>query len=200
MLVAGALFAALTWQVVAHGPLWHWDHRADAAVLRTAAVRPHLRAPAQVLADLGDPLVALPVLAVALVYAGRRTREWAIPALYAGVMAVTGALVVPVKAAVGRPAPGAAVLGDHSGYFPSGHAATVSVAYGLAVLALLPLVRRTAARRLLVGAAVPLNLAVGAALVWRGYHWPSDVVASWCLCWVLLGSAVGVRRWWGSRG
>ena len=90
---------------------------------------------------------------------------------------------------------------SHSGYFPSGHAATASVAYGLAVLALLPLVRRTAARRLLVGAAVPLNLAVGAALVWRGYHWPSDVVASWCLCWVLLGTVPSAsRRWWGSRG
>jgi membrane-associated phospholipid phosphatase len=174
-----------------------------------------LRPAAQVLADLGDLQVALPVLAVVLGRVAWRRRAVLPAAGYAVVMAVTGALVVPVKAAVSRPAPGASVLAGHSGYFPSGHAATAAVACGLAVLALLPELRRAAARRLLVIAAVLLNLAVGAALVWRGYHWPLDVVAAWCLSGVLLALAPGLTRgtgarlagagarltsWWGTRG
>lgn len=197
---AGLLLALLTWQVVSHGPLWRGDRRVDAAVLRAAARDGFLRPWAQVAADLGDVAVAVPALVVVLGYVGWRTRDWAPVVGYAGVMALTGAVVVPLKAAVGRPAPGSAVLAGHSGYFPSGHAVTFAVAYGLAVLAVLPSVRRAAARRLLVLAAVPLNLLVGAALVWRGYHWPLDVVAAWCLCWVLLGAARVVTSWWGTRG
>ncbi|MDI5972917.1 phosphatase PAP2 family protein [Streptomyces sp. SL13] len=200
VVAALVVLAVLTWQVVAHGAWWRADVRLDAAVLRAAAARPGWRGGAQVLADAGDLVVALPVLAAALGYAGLRRRAWFGPAVYAGLMAVTGLVVSAGKAAVGRPAPGTSVLGAHSGYFPSGHAATAAMASGLVVLALLPLCRRAAARRLLVAAAVPLNLAVGAALVWRGYHWPLDVAASWCLCWVLLVVGYRVTRWWGSRG
>jgi membrane-associated phospholipid phosphatase len=189
--------------VAAHGPLWRWDLRADADVLSAAARHPGLTPCAQVLADLGNLPVALPPLALVLGYVGWRTRRWPLMGGYAGLLALSGVVVVPMKAAVGRPAPGTAVLAGHSGYFPSGHAVTAAMAYGLAVLAVSPAVERAAARRLLVLAAVPLNLAVGAALVWRGYHWPLDVLAGWCLCWVLLGSASvvrAVRSSWGSPG
>lgn len=212
VLLCTVSFALLTWQVAARGPLFHWDSRLDAAVLRAAARHRLLRPAAQVLADLGDLPVALPLLAVVLGWVAWRLRRWS-PALgYAAAMAVTGVVVVPVKTAVSRPAPGASVLAGRSGYFPSGHAATAAMASGLAVLAVLPLLRRAAARRLVVIAAVPLNVAVGAALVWRGYHWPLDVVAAWCLSGVLLGLAWGLthglargparrlRSWWGTRG
>lgn len=195
-----ALFAVLAWQVAAHGVLWRADVRWDAAVLRAAARHPGIRGLAQAAADAGDLAVALPALALALGCAAWRTRAWRPAAVYAAAMAATGLVVVPVKDAVGRPAPGSAVLGAHSGYFPSGHAATAAMACGLAVLALREAVRGAAARRALVCAAVPLNLVVGAALVWRGYHWPLDVVAAWCLCGVLLAVAAWVRSWWGSRG
>ncbi len=203
MAVAATGFALLWWQVATHGPWWRWDGAADGAVLRTAARDGFLRPYAQVTADLGDIVVALPALAAVLGYVGWRTGRWKVPAVCAAVMALTGLVVVPLKAAVGRPAPGSSVLAGHSGYFPSGHAATFAMAYGLASLALLSLpvlAGRAAAWRLLVFAAVPLNLVVGAALVWRGYHWPSDVMASWCLCWVLLGAARWVTRSWGSLG
>ncbi len=190
----------LTWQVAAHGPLDRWDSRTDLAVLRAAARHPFLRPGAQVLADLGDVAVAIPVLAVVLAAVAWRLRGWFPAGWYAVVMASTGAVVVPLKAAVSRPAPGATVLAGHSGYFPSGHTATAATACGLVVLAVLPWLRQAAARRLVVIAAVLLNLAVGAALVWRGYHRPLDVVAAWCLTGVLLCGARGVTSWWGTRG
>ncbi|MBK3636396.1 hypothetical protein JHN52_26475 [Streptomyces sp. MBT97] len=66
------------------------------------------------------------------------------------------------------------------------------VAYGSAVLVLLPWLRTTAARRLAVATGALLVAAVSFGLVRRGYHWPLDVVASWCLCAVLLGA---LRLW-----
>lgn len=186
--------------MAAHGALWRWDRGADSAALSAAARHPWLDRYAQGWADLGDLPVALPALAAVLGYVGWRTRAWVRVGVLAAAMAVTGLVVLPVKDAVRRPAPGASVLGAHSGYFPSGHAATAAMAYGLAALAVRPLLRRAAARRLVVIAAVPVNLAVGAALVWRGYHWPLDVVASWCLCAVLLGLARSVTCGWGSPG
>ncbi|MCQ4043646.1 phosphatase PAP2 family protein [Streptantibioticus rubrisoli] len=199
------LFALLTWQVAAHGVLYRWDVRVDAAALRSAAHHQPLRPAAQLVADLGDIGVAVPVLVVALGYAAWRHRRAGVPrwwlpsAVGALAMAVTAPLVVPVKDLLSRPAPGTAQLVAHSGYFPSGHAATAAMAYGLAVLLLTGPLQRAAARRLLVLAAVLLNLAVGAALVWRGYHWPLDVAASWCLSGVLLCLA-RLTSWWGTRG
>ncbi|WP_269859501.1 phosphatase PAP2 family protein [Streptomyces sp. RPT161] len=199
------LFALLTWQVAVHGALYRWDVRVDAAALRAASRHQPVRPAAQFLADLGDVGVAVPVLVAALGYVAWRHRRagaprWWLPsAVGALAMAVTAPLVVPVKDLVSRPAPGTTQLVAHSGYFPSGHAATAAMAYGLAVLVLLRFVQRGAARRLLVLAAVLLNLAVGAALVWRGYHWPLDVAASWCLSGVLL-SLARLTSWWGNPG
>lgn len=150
------------------------------------------------LADLGNVTVAVPVLAVAVGYVARRGRtaglhRWWLPPLAAAVlMALVPALVVPLKVLVDRPGP--PVTGPGTGYYPSGHTATASVAYGAATLLLLPWLRDARVRRALVAACVVVNLAVGWGLVRRGYHWPLDVVASWCLCamlltglWVLLG-------------
>ncbi|WP_318783824.1 phosphatase PAP2 family protein [Streptomyces spectabilis] len=142
---------------------------------------------AEFFADLGAMTVALPVLAAALVYTawrGRRAgaRRWWLPPLLAALaMAAVPALVVPLKAAVGRGAPPGM---DGTGYYPSGHTATATVAYGAATLLLLPFLR---APRALFSACVLVNLAVGLGLVVRGYHWPADVVASWLLCGMLLG-------------
>ncbi len=73
-----------------------------------------------------------------------------------------------------------------TGYYPSGHTATAVVAYGTATLFLLPLLRSAAGRRLAVAGCAVLVLAVSFGLVRRGYHWPLDVVASWCLGVLLL--------------
>jgi membrane-associated phospholipid phosphatase len=80
---------------------------------------------------------------------------------------------------------------DRAPTIPSGHA-TVAVSLGLAlVLAAPPLLRPTAA---LVGAAYAA--AVGFSLIALGWHYPSDVATSFCLCgfWAsVAGGVVGGR-------
>ncbi|MFE3219320.1 phosphatase PAP2 family protein [Streptomyces antimycoticus] len=153
---------------------------------------------AEFLADLGNTAVAVPLLAVALVRAAwcaRRAGEprWWLPPLAAAVaMAAVPALVVPFKALIDRPGPPGPLAGE-TGFFPSGHAATAAVAYGAAALLLHPLLRPRLRWPLLVAVAV-LNLAVAAGLVQRGYHWPLDTVASWCLSGPLLWAMLRLSR------
>nr|WP_189419602.1 phosphatase PAP2 family protein [Streptomyces griseoviridis] len=173
-----ALFAVLTWQVRVDGPLIGADERLSRALVRPDRFSERL-------SDLGNIPVAVPVLGVALGWAawrGRaagRPRWWLPPVAGAVLMALVPALVVPLKLWTGRP--GTPAVAPGTGYFPSGHTATAVVAYGAAVVVLLPLLRPAAARRWLVLAGTVLVLAVSYGLVRRGYHWPLDVAASWCL-------------------
>ncbi|WP_078957865.1 phosphatase PAP2 family protein [Streptomyces glaucescens] len=176
-------FALITWQVVADGPLVRLDERLSGALVRPGRL-------SELLADLGNVPVAVPVLALAAAYAARRARaagtdRWWRPAAAAALaMALVPALVVPLKVLTDRP--GTPAVPPATGYYPSGHTATAVVAYGCATLLLLPWLRRAAARRGLVALCAALVLGVGLGLVRRGYHWPLDVLASWCLGAVLL--------------
>ncbi|WP_247617101.1 phosphatase PAP2 family protein [Streptomyces sp. MK37H] len=189
-----ALLALCTWQIAAHGPLRTYDERLGRAIAGSALPSPV----AGFLADLGNTAVAVPVLAVALGWAAwcaRRAAEprWWLPPLAAAVaMAAVPALVVPFKALIDRPGPPGPLAGE-TGFFPSGHAATAAVAYGAAALLLHPLLRPRLRRPLLVAVAM-LNLAVAAGLVRRGYHWPLDTVASWCLSGLLLWAVLRASR------
>ncbi|MEU1019767.1 phosphatase PAP2 family protein [Streptomyces sp. NPDC005898] len=180
------LFALCTWQVVAGGPL----RRADERLGRAVAGCGFPEGVAEFLADLGNASVALPVLVavIALVtWRGRRAgapRWWLPGAACALALAAVPALVVPLKAAVGRPGPPG--MAGHDGFYPSGHTATAAVAYGAAALLLRALPLSSYGRLALLVGCAALNLAVGFGLVRRGYHWPLDVVASWLLCGVLL--------------
>ncbi|WP_030674186.1 phosphatase PAP2 family protein [Streptomyces rimosus] len=173
------------------GPLRALDERLGRALVHSSVPT----SPAEFFADLGNTAVALPVLALAALYGAWRGRRagaprWWLPPLAAVLtMAVVPALVVPLKTWLARPGPPEMAGGMHGGFFPSGHAATAAVAYGAA--ALLLAASREHPRRpkpTAVAAAVVglLNLAVGIGLVRRGYHWPLDVLASWCLGGVLL--------------
>ncbi|MFF3764819.1 phosphatase PAP2 family protein [Streptomyces sp. NPDC001922] len=207
-MLCAVLFALVTWQVAAGGPLLALDERLGRAVFR-----PHSPSViAEAGADLGATVPALPVLGAALCWSGwlgrarwrrrqedegpppgARPRWWLPPLVAVAVMAAVPALVVPLKLWIARPGP----LGpaENYGWYPSGHAATAAVAYGAAFLLLLPHLRRALARRTAVVCVVLLNLWVGAGLVRRGYHWPLDVVGSWCLCGLLLwGVACAVHR------
>jgi undecaprenyl-diphosphatase len=194
------LFGLLTWQEAVRGPLLGLD-----PVLRTAiagaSVRPEGSPFGRFLSDLGDAQVALPVLGTALAFAWWRGRRRVPLVAYAAPMAAIPLIVTPLKAAIGRGGPGSLTLAPgYPGLFPSGHTATATLAYGAAALLVLPFVRRTAARRLLITAAALLNAGVGVALVYCGYHWPLDVAGSWLLCGALLTAAAGTSCWWGNRG
>ena len=188
------LFGLLTWQAATDAPLRRADERLAGEVRGS-------RLPggaAEFLADLGNLTVAVPVLLVVVAYASWRGRRaalprWWVPPLAAlVVMVAVPALVVPLKEAVGRAGP-PGMAGD--GYYPSGHTATAAVAYGAAVLLLLPWLHSRYRRRELVIGWLVLVAAVGFGLVRRGYHWPLDVAGSWCLsAMLLLGLAMFLDR------
>ncbi|MGW1229791.1 phosphatase PAP2 family protein [Streptomyces sp. NPDC001478] len=173
MAVVSALFALITWQVAADGPLRRLDERAGRAVTGHGP-----RWLTEFLADLGNTQVALPVLGCALLWCLWRGERRA-PLAAALAMGLVPLLVVPVKEWVARPGP----LTPDTGYYPSGHAATAAVAYGAAAVLL---ARYTTRRWTMPVATVLLTVATGIGLVLRGYHWPLDVAGSWCLCGVVL--------------
>jgi membrane-associated phospholipid phosphatase len=178
------LFGLITWQVAVGGPLTGADVWLGNALQRTSPPA----AVAEVCADLGNLVVAVPVLAAAMTYAvvtgGRR--RWLPPVYAALALTVTALAVSLVKVWLGRPGPPGG-----TNYYPSGHTATAAVAFGCAALLFSLTVRRPPYWPLPAVAAL-LTLACSAGLVWRGYHWPLDVVASWCLSWVVLASATAL--------
>jgi undecaprenyl-diphosphatase len=189
-----ALFALVMWQVVAEGTVYRADERLG-SVLRHGSGLPE--AVTQLLADLGDIAVAVPVLAAAVGWAALRGRRralprWWLPPLAAALaMAAVPAVVAPLQSLVGRPGPPGAGPG---GYFPSGHAATAATAFGATAVLLLPALRTFGTRLLLGSGVLLLNAAVGAGLVVRGYHWPLDVLGSWLLSGALLAPVTHAVR------
>ncbi|WP_461083731.1 phosphatase PAP2 family protein [Streptomyces deserti] len=181
------LFALITWQVVADGPLVGVDERVSRALV-------HPDRCSELLADLGNIPVAVPVLATGLVHVAWRARaagtgRWWLPSVAAALlMVLVPALIVPLKELTDRP--GTPAVPPGTDFYPSGHTATAAVAYGATTLLLLPWLRTALARCVLVTVCLVVNAGVGFGLVRRGYHWPLDVVASWCLCTVLLTGLV----------
>lgn len=98
------LFSLITWQVVSHGPLLGVDRDVSDALL-------HPDRGSELLADLGNVQVAVPVLAAVLGYAawrGRaagRDRWWSVPLGAAGLM-----LLFPEDGGEQAPPVGAVVL------------------------------------------------------------------------------------------
>ncbi|GAA2592568.1 MULTISPECIES: phosphatase PAP2 family protein [Streptomyces] len=185
------LFALITWQVLVDGPLVGVDERVSRGLV-------HPDRFSELLADLGNVPVAVPVLVVALAYAAwhgraRGADRWWLPPLAGAVaMMLVPALVAPLKEWTDRP--GTPAVPPAVGYYPSGHTATAVVAYGAATLLLLGTLRSPAVRRALVALCAVLVLGTSYGLVRRGYHWPLDVVASWCLGAVLLAGVWLVLR------
>lgn len=182
-----ALFSLISWQVAVSGPLLAVDVALrDAAAGRVEPNGP-LATVAQVGADLGSAPVAGGALVLGAAVLAWRRRSLLVLAVAAMATVAVPALVLPLKEAFGRLGPDGLPLGDYAGYYPSGHAATAAVAYGtLAVLL---------ARRAPVAApawAVGLSVWTGAGLVLRGYHWLTDVVASWALSGLVLCALVAV--------
>ncbi|MEU0103426.1 phosphatase PAP2 family protein [Streptomyces sp. NPDC006267] len=182
------LFALITWQVAVEGPLLRLDERVGGKLFGRGP-----GALSQVLSDLGGTAVALPVLTCALGYAlwrgARRLAGYA-----ALTMAAVPALVIPLKVATARQGP----LTEAVDYYPSGHTATAVVAYGATALVLMALPRPSWLREaswprawMMPVAAILLSTATGIGLVLHGYHWPLDVLASWC-----LGPLVLAPLWW----
>jgi membrane-associated phospholipid phosphatase len=186
--------AGLTAGVQAGGPLVSLDQHIRAAVLSRAATPgwywliEYRLSPARVLVNLGDSRIAVPVLlltAVALSVRRRSPRPLAAAGLAVALLLVT---VIPAKVILARPSPGLGPVAPGGwGAFPSGHTTTGSVCYVLAVLLIAGRARR--ARRAAGAAAMTLSFLIGIALVWRDFHWFTDVLAGWALATLIILAA-----------
>jgi membrane-associated phospholipid phosphatase len=174
LLIPLGVFAALAVVVAGRTPSW------DAAILRFSdrhsqtSVENVLEVTLKASIGIG---AAIAVGAVIVLLARRRWSQalfWALAV--GGVMAFD----LPLKEIFRRTA-----LGDHGGgySFPSGNAMG-----SVTIVAAIALTSSPRWRGRVVAIGVPFVLAYGAVIVYLWWHYPSDVVAGWCvaLAWVTV--------------
>jgi undecaprenyl-diphosphatase len=138
---------------------------------------------------LGGFTVLALLSALAAGYLGIQ-RDWRAAALVIA-SASGGALISEgLKVGFARPRPDlvAQIVETTSMSFPSGHAMLSAVVYLTLGAMLARVQKRSALKAYVVLGAIALTLAIGASRVYLGVHWPTDVLAGWCLgaAWALL--------------
>ncbi|MEU0273340.1 phosphatase PAP2 family protein [Streptomyces sp. NPDC006307] len=192
---SGALAGVLLVLVaVEWGPLVAFD-RAVADGLHDSAVRsPVLTRVNRVLSDwVWDPwtMRALTALAVVWLWSARER----LLAVWTGAVSVVGAAVQQtLKTVVGRDRPQWRDPVDtaHFAAFPSGHAMTAALTFGLLLWLLARYGRGpgTRAWRVVAVAGAVSVAGVGLTRVYLGVHWATDVVGGWLLGACLVAVAV----------
>jgi membrane-associated phospholipid phosphatase len=114
---------------------------------------------------------------VVLLLLRRRFRAALFPLAAVGVTALVTTIV---KAGIERPS----IEGPGESSFPSGTAA-----WSMALVAAAILLAPPSRRKLLSVPGAVLLVALNGVIVWEEWHYPSDVLAGWCLA---LGCAVGL--------
>jgi undecaprenyl-diphosphatase len=125
-----------------------------------------------------------------LFLAGKRAAAWLV------LVAVVGGVILNtlLKHGFARPRPDFAPAGRvFTPSFPSGHAALSAVAYLTLGALLAQLHRATRIRFYFLTIGVLLTLLVGLSRIYLGVHYPTDVIAGWCVggawawaCWALM--------------
>lgn len=143
---------------------------------------------AEITALGGFGVLAL-VIAIAVGYLGVLKKWGSALMLLAATLGGT-ALSEGLKIGFNRPRPDlvAHAVDVTSMSFPSGHAMLSAVTYLTLGVMLARTQERKRVRGYILGAAVLLTLLVGASRVYLGVHWPTDVLAGWCLgaAWALM--------------
>lgn len=108
-----------------------------------------------------------------------------------------------LKVGFARPRPDlvAHVVETTSMSFPSGHAMLSAVTYLTLGALLAQAQERTSVRGYILGVAIVLTLLIGLSRIYLGVHWPTDVLAGWCLgaAWALICWAAATWLTSGSR-
>jgi undecaprenyl-diphosphatase len=136
----------------------------------------------------GYPVLILVTLAAIgfLLILGKRRAALLVLVSISGGMLLSSVL----KELFGRPRPDLVphAVEVYTTSFPSGHATLSAVTY-LTLGALLARVQpRRRVKAYLLGLAVLLAVLIGASRVYLGVHWPTDVLAGWCVgaAWAML--------------
>ncbi|MEV0637882.1 phosphatase PAP2 family protein [Streptomyces sp. NPDC050619] len=196
-----ALCSALLLALVAAD--WHPLIAVDGDISRTThrwAVDEHgVTQASRILTDwVWDPWTMRIVAAVAAVWLVWRRADWWTAGWLVATCALGTLLQQSLKAAVGRARPiwPDPVDSAHYAAFPSGHAMTATVVFGL----LLWLLHRHGADRALWHTALTVAgvsvVGVGLTRVWLGVHWTSDVVGGWLMGAMMVALAVTVLVRW----
>ena len=178
--LCGALIATLVDDVSESDGVTTFDHQTLTWVLEHRT--PTLTDIARTVTHVGDPwvIVAVTVLSVGVLFAGRRFRLGCFV-----ILATSGAAIVSsvAKQAIdrGRP-PESLWLGTAWGpSFPSGHATQSVACWGALAIVGCVLVRSTAWRTLIVSMAALIALVVGTSRIYLAVHWLSDVICGWAI-------------------
>jgi membrane-associated phospholipid phosphatase len=201
------ILVLLTVNVLANGPLVALDRRIQTVTHQARRsgqwnwVAHGHDTPARLLVDYANYEYAIPVLVIVAI-AVALLRHSLRPVFTAAVgVALLLATVIPLQLLIGRAYPAkkwhghahALLVPGKLGSFPSGHAATAAVCYGLAALLLSPAPRRLWGWLLLAFAWL-LCLGVGASLVYVGAHWFTDVLAGWALAGLVIMLTLRLTR------
>lgn len=129
----------------------------------------------------GFTLVTLATVVALLLFLFHK--KWVHAGVLAGTVLLAWASSEGSKALYGRPRPDLVPHGMYvySGSFPSGHS-TLAAATFLTLAALIAsLEPRRRTKAIVYGLALTILAAVGVSRVYLGVHYPSDVLAGWCL-------------------
>ena len=128
-----------------------------------------LNLPMQMLTELGDSLVLVPLIGLGVVVLWRANRRWAIALPF--LMAGAGLLQYLTKWAANRPRPDQAPWG-----FPSGHVLSLAVFFGLVIWLVATASRRRRRWRIAAAAvSAAAVVAVGFSRLYLDKHWLSDL-------------------------
>jgi undecaprenyl-diphosphatase len=199
---AGIGFGVLTALVrVRWQPLQTADQAVADRVTAVVAAHPVMRDILFAVTDLGATLTLVGVLAVGVLWLLlRRLPRLAVLVMLTGAGGLILNPVVKELVARLRPVVETPVYRTDGWSFPSGHAMSSLVCYGILLLVFAP-VLHTRARRVVVGCAVLLVAAVGLSRVALGVHYLTDVLAGWLLGSLWLAAiTVAFHRWRGDAG
>lgn len=137
----------------------------------------------------GTTLVSLVTVVAALVFVFHRRARHA--AVMLGAVTLAWVSSETAKGLYHRPRPDLVphAVYVYSGSFPSGHSTLAAACYLTLAMLVASLETRRRTKALAYGLAGAVLAGVGVSRVYLGVHWPSDVLAGWCLgaIWALAG-------------
>lgn len=201
LILVGIPFSLLLFEVLAKGQLTEADQAIAARLHAIIGPHPFWVGVMQVLSFLGKPIWFYLLIGGVCVALWQRHRYRLIAYLIATPM-IGGVITGAIKVAVNRPRPNLPdpITSAFGKSFPSGHAFSSLVSYGVLLLTFLPVMPRKA-RPFAVASTFIFVLAIGFSRLALGVHFLSDVLAGWVLgaAW-LAASTAAFEIWRTERG